>query len=593
VAARQSNRQVNFKSNAQYLQGRWSISFIGWSILTPVSIFAFYIRGRVFLELSISDAIYFSLFINFVTSLTFYILSISLLRKRYESEQSLNKIFFAYSLIWLVYSINEIILSIFLLHKPLHIFTEIIASSVPTISGLILTNLAIGIIANAIKIRKMLVKEIENLSTEKTSITLSLSKEKEILVSTIESLFLKQLAVIKCNVQKINQNSTSIQVEKMAQQIEDYASNIVRKIAHEIDDGLEIKLPQEMVSSSIPLKSSPFSPYLSTKFFLLTELIAGGFLQAYRNGLPGIYLQVTLSLLSFTLAVLGSIILNLLSAEKIRLIFVAFYILLFYVIIERFLCLFQNVVYELRFTFSTEELAIRFTLALILTSGFISALKWIDNINTNLAKIRSLSLIDINMREDEILSTRSRISSALHGPIQGRLAGIAMALRFSESNSDSDKVDFEKIQEKVIPQLTYVSNDLAKIFEGRKLTNLGSSLENILINLVQEWENLIAIQFTIPPQLMSPQEKDLIRNVRDVCNEAITNSIRHGKATEIFIEFEKIDDEILLRITDNGRGVIKNYERGMGLDSIERISTFYRLENLKSGGSKLTATFSN
>ena len=584
---------MNLKSYAQYLQGRWSISLIGWSILTPVSIFAFYIRGRVFLELSISDAIYFSLFINFVTSVNFYILSISLLRKRYETKQNLFKIFFAYSSIWLVNSIIEIILTKFLLHKPLHIYTELIASLVPTISGLIFTNLAIGIIANAVGIRKILEREIEDLNAEKSSVDIDLSTEKERLVSTIERLLLDQLAVIKGNVQLINQNSSIIQVEKMAQQIEDYASNIVRKIAHEIDDGSEIEFSNERNSLSKNHKLSPFFPYFSTKFFLLTELIAGGFLQAYRNGLPGIYLQVTLSLLSFTLAVIGSRILKFLSGQKIRLIFVAFYIPLFYVILERFLYLFQNFVYKLKFTFSSEELSIRFTLAFILTSGFISALKWIDNINTNLVKIRSLNLSDINMKEKEILSTRSRISSALHGPIQGRLAGIAMALRFSESNGASDKVDHEKIQEMVIPQLNDVSNDLAKIFEGRKLTDLGTSLENISIIVAQEWGNLIAIQFKIPHQLKSSQDRNLIRNVNQVCNEAITNSIRHGKATEVFIEFEKIDDELILQITDNGKGVFSNYVKGMGLDSIEKISIYYRLENLKSGGSKLTVTFSN
>jgi len=55
----------------------------------------------------------------------------------------------------------------------------------------------------------------------------------------------------------------------------------------------------------------------------------------------------------------------------------------------------------------------------------------------------------------------------------------------------------------------------------------------------------------------------------------MTNSIRHGLATNIVIILKKVDEKIILTISDNGKGISGDIKYGYGLSGIrERVAWF-------------------
>ena len=61
-----------------------------------------------------------------------------------------------------------------------------------------------------------------------------------------------------------------------------------------------------------------------------------------------------------------------------------------------------------------------------------------------------------------------------------------------------------------------------------------------------------------------------------VIQEALVNSVRHGKATEVSISFWKTDTDLVLNIGDNGRGSDDEAGKGIGLTGMQERLSFFR-----------------
>ena len=57
--------------------------------------------------------------------------------------------------------------------------------------------------------------------------------------------------------------------------------------------------------------------------------------------------------------------------------------------------------------------------------------------------------------------------------------------------------------------------------------------------------------------------------MEDIITEATTNSVRHGMASEVYIDLEKADGRYNIRVTDNGLPTDGELTVGGGLSSIK------------------------
>lgn len=95
-----------------------------------------------------------------------------------------------------------------------------------------------------------------------------------------------------------------------------------------------------------------------------------------------------------------------------------------------------------------------------------------------------------------------------------------------------------------------------------------------------------------PPELKLPVATHLYR----IAQEAATNAVRHGKASNVDICLDNAGDEVVLTVTDNGSGLEDNFRGngGHGLQLMEcradLIGADFNIDRARNGGTRVTCT---
>ena len=79
----------------------------------------------------------------------------------------------------------------------------------------------------------------------------------------------------------------------------------------------------------------------------------------------------------------------------------------------------------------------------------------------------------------------------------------------------------------------------------------------------------IRCRFECPQRVLVPDHETAVHLYR-IAQEAIHNSVMHGKATEIVVSLRRQDDSIILGVTDNGCGLASVSSNGsrMGFENM-------------------------
>lgn len=168
-------------------------------------------------------------------------------------------------------------------------------------------------------------------------------------------------------------------------------------------------------------------------------------------------------------------------------------------------------------------------------------------------EVRSFARQLNHVLEDE----RSRIAREIHDEFGQQLAGIKMSLSTFKRNKDDDPA----LEETVNGMLAEVDNCMQSL---RKFaTELRPGILDTL-GLVPSIEWLvkeftkktgIACRFETEVQDQKFDETLSICFFR-ICQEALTNILKHALASGISVKIEQTGDHLFLRIQDNGRGIV-------------------------------------
>ena len=149
-------------------------------------------------------------------------------------------------------------------------------------------------------------------------------------------------------------------------------------------------------------------------------------------------------------------------------------------------------------------------------------------------------------REEEMLRIRSRF----HDILGQRLALLFRSLR-----------EGEEPDEELIRRFAY---DLPEELSGREAVTTAADRLETLCRLMQE----IGVTLIIDGNL--PAKESLAWLGMDIITEAVTNSVRHGLASEVYISLGQSGGNFSMRITDNGIPPKSEPVEGGGLSSIRR-----------------------
>lgn len=135
-------------------------------------------------------------------------------------------------------------------------------------------------------------------------------------------------------------------------------------------------------------------------------------------------------------------------------------------------------------------------------------------------------------------ATRSRLGRLLHGPVQGRLASTALALRALQTGQAGVTL------EDCASQLERTLDDLAALDATPKDIDLSRALQDIR----QDWKGVMEVTFDLG--------EDQIRDeyVRDAIVECLSNAARHSGAHWAHVDVARNETGIRLVVTNDGQG---------------------------------------
>lgn len=176
------------------------------------------------------------------------------------------------------------------------------------------------------------------------------------------------------------------------------------------------------------------------------------------------------------------------------------------------------------------------------------------------------------IEEIAVLKERNRLARDVHDTLGQTLSILITLLQVSLL---SCKTDIKETEEHINKAILITSNGLNEL--RRSISGLASAkqeednLFDVLENLVSNFEySGLNVDLTVN-KIEQNVDKSHTEVIYRICQEALTNSIKHGKATEASIILKFSENIIKLFIFDNGIGCKKLcVEKGFGLQGMQQ-----------------------
>lgn len=166
-----------------------------------------------------------------------------------------------------------------------------------------------------------------------------------------------------------------------------------------------------------------------------------------------------------------------------------------------------------------------------------------------IAQSQSRGLQDSELTQD--------YAAYLHGDVQAQLLSASMQMDRAASEMDV------KLGNKAMKR---ASNVLRRDHQSYVV---GAAIDSRskLHKLVESWSGIAVVQMNIEKKVKISEIGFL--TIYRVLEDVISNSVRHGSASEIHISIDKAEDDILIEFQDNGQP-LKRGKKGLGSEILEK-----------------------
>ncbi len=232
-----------------------------------------------------------------------------------------------------------------------------------------------------------------------------------------------------------------------------------------------------------------------------------------------------------------------------------------------------------------------FPLYLAVSEFYINDVRHYTGIVRDISDQRRLEQEVLNISDHE----RRRIGQDLHDGLGQMLTGIGLMSQSLRKKLENERSALAG-QAQEITRLIREADEYAKNlsrgllpvdFEVRGLV---TSLERLAANA----ERLFGISCTFrednPPVF---HDSSVVEHLFRIAQEAISNAVKHGRASEVTLELHSNEDFASLRILDNGKGFDGDWhdKKGSGMDIMQfraqLIGANLDVQNLDDGGAEL------
>ena len=202
----------------------------------------------------------------------------------------------------------------------------------------------------------------------------------------------------------------------------------------------------------------------------------------------------------------------------------------------------------------------------------------VDNLKNELLELDADTLSEY----ERVCEQTSRL---LHGPIQGRLAAVAMSLAMSGRDEQSIP------SETLVACRGLIDACLLDLDQMMQVGKVSPPIEVSLRELRRRWAGLLDIRWDFDRAVLETLDKDLAlrSKVEDFLGDCATNASRHGAARNLEITCRLNESGLIeLRAEDDGRGLSHKFVPGSGLGSLGEMDVNWSIENHLGGGCVVT-----
>jgi signal transduction histidine kinase len=584
MAARKSCRWVNLSYFEERLTGRWSLSFWQWLFCAPLAVYSSHDRIAKLSGLTDSEALVISFLIIPFSALSYFIASEFILKSRHTTPQSFERIFIAYVFISVFTSFLEMAGSALLFDQTPLIGTQFLTPIFPNFVVLVATATLISELSDS----NLRLKKVSTLGEELTlndrAINAELEKEKNQLVAGIENFLIPQLNKVRQALESAKLSSSREEKLAAIEAIEEFANKSVRTFSHEIYEKeiSNFEPPKALAEKRARIASEIYQPYISIKLVIVFGVLIGGSQNLSLNGIEGLLYNVIAISIITLIGIISNSIMKVISKSFIEVKYLAFIFHLFLVGLTSaiFFSYLQDEIFNLEFKYDTGQVVYRNVINVLVSSAIVTLVEGRKELASRAELLNVQIQSQLVSRRRLLLDIRERVASIIHGQIQGRLSGIALALRLQ----DPIATDLEK-EEEISNLLALVEKELRSILQTvhheNELTFV-SGIEEIR----REWESIVNIDVQIQLESEFNPSQNVIRNVRLALNEAISNAVRHGRAKNIEIvikRYKHTKENLHLSISNDGQPLADAREPGLGFRNLDATTADWKISNTESG----------
>jgi signal transduction histidine kinase len=188
--------------------------------------------------------------------------------------------------------------------------------------------------------------------------------------------------------------------------------------------------------------------------------------------------------------------------------------------------------------------------------------------------------LEIKLQKDVLQATilsqeteRNRIAQDLHDEISSKLIAVSLNLHLlqsakTDSNSKAEIIEnIIKINQNTIENSRKIAHDLLPPVLEK--FGLNAAIEELALNYNNSKSVVIKFNSSVDFKTLSNQKQ---LQIFRVIQELVNNSIKHGKASQIQIQFTSSNQNIQCNYSDNGVGFDssnQNIKKGLGIRNIE------------------------
>ena len=210
--------------------------------------------------------------------------------------------------------------------------------------------------------------------------------------------------------------------------------------------------------------------------------------------------------------------------------------------------------------------------------GSYRHLLWSSQVDTQSKRIYAVAYDFTERRELEAAVLRigarekERIARDLHDGLGQVLIGIAFKGKLMENMLNKGMVPSVAMAADLVRYANEASVEARSLAYGLDPIALRDGICAALDNLARSTHALFGVECAVTARLLRAiEDNNIMSQLYRIAQEAITNAVKHGQAEKIVLSLNETEGELVLTVTDNGRGFPNEIinDQGFGLKIME------------------------